>query len=361
VNAPFNYSKMTGFLTSKLTERYTQAIVFKNKWYHLFFWSFIIVLLSLKKAEGLSWIMHILIEIVNVGFYAIVVYTNMFLLFPKYLRDKNLTAHLLLLAALCILLTPVKTLLLFLLSHQNTEIQNLFLNNQYFIFISSFFIAVSSSIYLVLHDWWVGQKEKQELVKRTLHSELKFLRSQINPHFLFNTLNSLYALALKKSDEAPEMIIRLSEMMRYMLYECNVRLVPLEKEIQYIKNYIEFEKIRLGRKVEIKLSMEGEFEEIMITPLLLIPFVENAFKHGADHMLDNGLIDIKITVENNILNLYVMNNKIEKAIFHEKKKSGGIGLENVRKRLELLYPQNHLIELVEDDVTYKVFFSLDLK
>ena len=133
----------------------------------------------------------------------------------------------------------------------NIEAKQTYLNNQSFFFLSTFFVAISSSIYYILNDWLKGQRERQELTNKTLQSELNFLKSQINPHFLFNTLNSLYALTLKKSDLAPEIVLKLSEMMRYMLYECNERRVPLQKEINYLVNYLELEKLRHGKKMSI--------------------------------------------------------------------------------------------------------------
>jgi len=160
-----------------------------------------------------------------------------------------------------------------------------------------------------MNDWLESQREKKELQSQTLQSELKFLKSQINPHFLFNTLNSLYALTLKKSDQAPEIVLKLSEMMRYMLYECNEREVPLSKEINYLKNYLELEKIRQGKKMEINFAMDGEVGHQKIAPLMFIPFVENSFKHGISNQISAGYVNILLEINQNEVTVTIENSK----------------------------------------------------
>jgi LytS/YehU family sensor histidine kinase len=211
-----------------------------------------------------------------------------------------------------------------------------------------------------MNDWLESQREKQELQSQTLQSELKFLKSQINPHFLFNTLNSLYALTLKKSDLAPEIVLKLSEMMRYMLYECNEREVPLSKEINYLKNYLELEKIRQGKKMNINFQMEGELANQKIAPLMFIPFIENSFKHGLSNQISNGYVDIKLKINGEKVNMNIENSKAASMPSPTGKRSGGIGLKNVRRRLNLLYPEHYKLEIEEDPNTYKVKLEIDL-
>jgi len=212
-----------------------------------------------------------------------------------------------------------------------------------------------------MNDWLESQREKKELQSQTLQSELKFLKSQINPHFLFNTLNSLYALTLKKSDQAPEIVLKLSEMMRYMLYECNEREVPLSKEINYLKNYLELEKIRQGKKMEINFAMDGEVGHQKIAPLMFIPFVENSFKHGISNQISAGYVNILLEINQNEVTVTIENSKTASVPSPSGKKSGGIGLVNVKRRLDLLYPDKYDLIIDEDPNTYTVKLCIDLE
>jgi LytS/YehU family sensor histidine kinase len=211
-----------------------------------------------------------------------------------------------------------------------------------------------------MNDWLVQQRDKKELESQTLQSELKFLKSQINPHFLFNTLNSLYALTLKKSDLAPEIVLKLSEMMRYMLYECNEKEVPLNKEINYMKNYLELEKLRHGAKMLIDFKVNGEIINQKIAPLILIPFIENSFKHGINNQVSVGFVNLELNVYKNDLNMILENSKSPSLPKPSGKKSGGIGLANVKRRMAILYPENHSLDIIESPNTYKIELNLNL-
>jgi LytS/YehU family sensor histidine kinase len=227
-------------------------------------------------------------------------------------------------------------------------------------FISKFFIAGISSIYYIINDWMHVQKEKQELTNQTLQSELKFLKSQINPHFLFNTLNSLYALTLKKSDLAPDIVLKLSEMMRYMLYECNERLVSLDKEVNYLINYLELEKVRHGKKINITFNQSGEIGNQMIAPLMFIPFIENCFKHGVSNQISEAFVNINLVIMRKEVEIHIENSKHAVMPGSHGKKSGGIGLQNVKRRLDLLYPELYTLDIVDSPYTYKVILNLKL-
>ena len=204
--------------------------------------------------------------------------------------------------------------------------------------------------------------EKQELEKQTMQSELRFLKSQINPHFLFNTLNNLYALTLKKSDKAPEIVIKLSEMMRYMLYECNEKRVMLSKEVNYIKNYIDLESLRQGKNVKINFQLIGDAGHRMIAPLMFTPFLENSFKHGVGNLIANGFVNIKLSVNGDDVDFYIENSKPDKppTSIHKDKRSGGIGLVNVQKRLNLLYPEKYDLQIKDTPNAYAVHLKINL-
>jgi len=327
---------------------------------HVLFWMILILSLSFFRKSDDSFLQSFLIEIVNIGFYAAMVYVNIYYLFPTYIRNKNLLPHLGTLVLAAAILTPLKTMTLFLTSPNNPDIQQYYLENQYFIFLSTLFVGIGSSIYAALSDWIKGQQERQELTHRTLQSELNFLKSQINPHFLFNTLNSLYALTLKKSDEAPEIVLRLSEMMRYMLYDCNEKVVPLLKEVNYITNYLELEKIRHGKKMQVELNIEGEARNQVIAPLLFIPFIENSFKHGLSHHINEGFVHINLKISQDEVYLEVQNSKSPHIPQQLTKKSGGIGLKNVQRRLNILYPNQYNLDIVDgpDDYTVNLYVKL---
>jgi sensor histidine kinase YesM len=202
------------------------------------------------------------------------------------------------------------------------------------------------------------QNRLLQLQSDNLALELSALKSQINPHFLFNTLNNIYSLALRKSDKAPEMVLKLSEMMRYVLYECNSGPVPLEKEIQFVSNYIDLEKIRHGSHVSIKYSLTGLPEDNNIEPLLLIPIVENSFKHGINARMERAFVEIQLNVLDRNLDLEVINSIPQNNSRRNGK--GGIGLDNVRKRLELIYPGRHQLEILSSSDSYKVNLHLNL-
>jgi LytS/YehU family sensor histidine kinase len=187
-------------------------------------------------------------------------------------------------------------------------------------------------------------------------AELNYLRKQTNPHFLFNTLNSIYSLAYKKSDKVPEAIVSLSELMRYMLYETDNKTVLLEKELNYINNYIELQKLRLNNIENIFVNIHGNTKNKYIEPLLLISFIENAFKYGTDYK-GNARVKIKIQIENNNLD-FLVENKMEK--FETKPNNSGIGISNIKTRLRLLYPNSHKLTITEKNNNYLVHLSLKL-
>ncbi len=206
------------------------------------------------------------------------------------------------------------------------------------VFFSAFLIAISTSI-KVTQNWYINEKQKNIIKNEKLNSELSFLKSQINPHFLFNTLNNIYSLASRKSDNTADAIIKLSHLMRYMLDEAKKETVSLQNEINYLSDYIELQKLRMPDKSKVIFNIEGDDTDKCIEPMLLIPFVENAFKHG-DIFSEDAKINILLKLDNDKLNFKV-ENKIDKSIISEKDKGSGIGLENLQKRLELLYPKKH--------------------
>jgi two-component system, LytTR family, sensor kinase len=198
-------------------------------------------------------------------------------------------------------------------------------------------LAISTSI-RVTEGWFSNEKQKKEMENQKLGAELSLLKSQINPHFFFNTLNSIYSLAIVKSNRTPEAVLKLSELMRYIIYDTERKVVPLSKEVEYIANYIELQRLRLPDEVKVKLITELGDSDAVIEPLLLLPFVENAFKHGVD-VEKGGNILIHIQLTGNELKLHVANPLVnDNSSIVDKHR--GIGVNNTLKRLRLLYQDN---------------------
>lgn len=209
--------------------------------------------------------------------------------------------------------------------------------------------------------WYRDQQKTKAMAKARLEAELKFLKAQIHPHFLFNTLNNLYALTLQKSDRAPEVVLRLSSLVNYMLYEASVPSAPLAKEIETMHDYIALERIRYGEGLEIFFDVSGEINGAYLAPLLLLPFIENSFKHGVSDELSDKWISLNLNVNGPHLTFKVENSRSpRRSEAASPDYTGGIGLKNVRRRLELLYPQQHELSIHEDEHSYLVVLHLQL-
>ncbi len=318
--------------------------------YHLLFWLLLAILLTVIGEHTKSLLFSFLMEIINLSFYAGVVYYNIFYLIPKFLSRKKFGKYIAYLVVTIVVATMLKVVV-FSLVHTGFD-SKVWVVNQGYIFLALFLIAVASTIAKISVDWVTYQREKQEIITKNVTSELRFLRSQINPHFLFNTLNSLYALTLKKSDIAPEIVLKLSEMMRYMLYECNEKSVLLANEVNYIKNYLALERLRHGDHVDIQFEITGEINDQRIAPLFFIPFLENSFKHGLNHELVDGFVHINLNVEENSVHLNIKNSKPEAMPMAASKRSSGFGLANVRQRLNMIYPDKHELKVVVGPQAY---------
>jgi two-component system, LytTR family, sensor kinase len=212
----------------------------------------------------------------------------------------------------------------------------------------------------VMSRFDVEEKLKKDAENRKALDELKLLKQQVNPHFLFNSLNSIYSLANKKSDLTTEAVLKLSGTLRYMLYDVNQQVVYLNKEIEHIRNFIELQKFRLTEDTEIIFNVSGETDKFLIEPLLLIPFVENAFKFGVDNRR-RSFIHINVKVEQSELKFEVKNRVVNKPGTDDEERTGGIGLSNVKRRLEILYPDRHELRLIEELDVFIVYLGIKLR
>lgn len=204
--------------------------------------------------------------------------------------------------------------------------------------------------------WYREQRQKMQIEQEKIRAELELLRAQLHPHFLFNTLNNLYSLVLERSEKAPDMLMRLSALLSYVLYECKAPEVPLDKEIRLLKDYIALEQERYGSRLEVSMNFSGDIDGKMVAPMLFQPFVENAFKHGTAEQLGRVWMSIELSVQNERLFFRVINSTDGLNAFAAP--AGGIGINNVRRRLELLYPGRHSLDLDTGEEVFIVSMNL---
>jgi LytS/YehU family sensor histidine kinase len=205
--------------------------------------------------------------------------------------------------------------------------------------------------------WYFKKTENELLEKAKLKAELEILKGQIHPHFLFNTLNNLYSLTLQHSKKAPEVVLQLSELLRYVLSECQLNTITLSKELLIVKHYISLEQIRFGNGLDLSFHIEGNPEKKEIAPLMLLPLVENAFKHGANQFLEQPWICINTTIEEDKIRFKIINGK---PAGNKQVNGHGIGLQNLRKRLMLLYPQKHELRISDAQESYTANLIIQL-
>ncbi|MEI6410756.1 MAG: histidine kinase [Bacteroidota bacterium] len=219
------------------------------------------------------------------------------------------------------------------------------------------FVTALSTGYGFIRYMLAEEKARQEEQQERLKSEVSFLRTQISPHFIFNVLNSIVYLIRSKSEQAEHVTMKLSELMRYMLYQSGDAQVALEQEVSYLKNYVELQKIRFEDDVDIRLNIQGAAGAHRIEPMLLIPFVENAFKHGVG-LIPDPMIDISLKTNEKTLVFEVLN-KIAPESAEDKDPASGIGLKNVRRRLELLYPEKHQLDIQNKEGLFSIRLALE--
>ncbi len=317
--------------------------------------SYFFYALSFGKRGDLDWVRLVPDFFFHIIMLLIVSYLNYFYFLPRLIRDRNAARYLLgflpVFAALSYLLLLGKR---FLISGIGDGNDSWAYSTRFglSVFMAVFFVTAFVGLLRFIEDYF-------ELENRQLTSELRFLKAQVNPHFLFNTLNNLYYLAVNQSEQTPEVIAKLSGMMRYMIHESNEEKVPLNREVEYMENYLDLEKLRLNEDIPITFEVHGEIASVRITPLILITFLENAFKHGIGNAGKGSWITVSLKMEGNTLHYMVANSIVgqtEKTV----REASGIGLTNVRRRLELSYPGKHNLTVTEDAERYRVHLTIDL-
>ena len=290
-------------------------------------------------------------------------YAIVYWLLPGFLFKKKYTAFVMLLAILTLLSFSANSIFVVhfydLMEGQREKLfTTIWLQVIHFILGGSPVVCVAFLAIRMLKIWYIKEAEKVAITRENANAELQLLKAQIHPHFLFNTLNNIYSFTLAGHPKAAALADRLSGMMDYMGTEGEKEFVPVEKEIQLIQDYMSLEKVRYDDRLDMQIEINGDYKNKIIAPLLMIPFAENCFKHGASVMRGNIWVRLNITVENNLLRLDLSNSKpVLSPAEHSKK---GIGLINVKKRLQLIYPGEHILRIESTDTVYSVYLEVKL-
>ena len=299
-------------------------------------------------------------NLVEFPIHIILSYFHAYYLIPKLVAKKKYVSYLLQLISALTLMYFVKTIFTYYFINEDvwpeavdTAKSSVALHYATVVLGELYVIGITTAIKLT-NDWVDSKNRNQKLTRLNLETEVKYLRAQIQPHFFFNTLNNLYALTLEKSDKAPEVVLKLSELMQYVLYEGKNDTISLTKELKYIESYLELEKLRYGDRVKYNLEISGNIENVNIPPLLLLPFIENCFKHGVGADNSDIKIDIGFDTSGGNLIFTVVNPIPENVDVRFRQEDEGIGIANVRKRLKLNFGEDCLLKTESDNKEYSV-------
>lgn len=330
---------------------------------HFAFWGLVSILfmslnLSSSGHSGIADMFTSLVEfLISV---CIPVYVNLIFFIPLFFHERKFVQYALVVISFIVLFTlalcVVEIYILGMYKNFNDPhlFRHLFMTN---LVIITIFVVTTSSLKLS-KKWYMNRAEMQRLRLEKAEAELQFLRTQVNPHFLFNTLNNIYALVLsKENDKAGGMILKLSDIMDYMIHDSKAESVLLQTEINHIGNYLDLEKIRLTGQDHIDFVSQTDADHYRIAPFILLPFIENGFKHGISNTINNGYIKINIHAASGVLKFKVENSKPASS---DKSINNGIGLSNIKRRLEIIYPGKHELEILDNPCSFKVSLSVRL-
>ncbi len=288
-------------------------------------------------------------------------YLNYFVFLPRLLEDKRLGAYLLRFLPVFafgsyVFLLGKRAIIAATMAEADWAASTRFAVS---VILSTLFIVIFVGLLRFVEDYLELESRRKEMTNRQLDTELRFLRAQVNPHFLFNTLNNLYYLAVSESPQTPEVIAKLAGLMRYLLHDSNHERVPLEREIEYMRNYVALEELRLDEAMRISFDVSGPIDGVTVVPLILVTFLENAFKHGVGRSGAGGgsWIEVQLDVTSGAIHFRVANSKVpdgEKTVTE----ASGIGLANARRRLELAYPDRHELDVADGERRYEVSLKL---
>lgn len=305
-----------------------------------------------------------------VVFQALAVYFNLYFLIPRYL-EKGRYLHYTCLLLLTILVAAAFIVTGYyagaLLSEKTfSELYNRSSQEFYYFFENNALPSTMASMTLAMSikltkQWLRSRQREQRLEFEKLQTELKFLRAQFNPHFLFNTINSIFVLINKNPKVASESLAKFSELLRYQLYECNEQQIPVSQELLYLSNFIELEKLRQDTNIRVSVNIAyPKDNDLKIAPFIIMPFVENAFKHVSQFKDRSNEIDIAIRFERNELIMHVVNSSFQQVFTQDVMRYGGVGLKNVQRRLHLLYPDSHSLHIKNEKNKFEVSLNMKL-
>ena len=329
---------------------------------HLSFWcvyvSFFIYQVTSFRGGELPLDRVVTIASTQIVFAAICAYLNYFVFLPRFLKRKNVWLYLLEFIIPFLIIMFIRIYLERYLADGLARTAEYVYSTRFAVQVitTNFFIVIFVAMLRFAVEWLEFEAKRNEVENEKLTAELNFLKAQINPHFLFNTLNNLYYLAYSKSENTTEVIAKLSQMMRYMIYDTNQPKVLLNKEIEYMRNYISLERLRLNDQIPIKFDVTGDTENIWISPLIFITFLENAFKHGVSNSNPKAWVNIAIRLQGREC-IYIVENSRTTDLKDGNEKSG-IGLQNVKRRLELSYPGKY--KLLTEDTMEKYVVKLNI-
>ena len=297
--------------------------------------------------------------LVNLIGFLVLVYGHLEILLPRWYDRRRYFSYALGLVALLLLTTALRFYAGWeMVRVLGWDVQQMFKPNYFGSMLvgGTFFLLITIPLRLI-ENWFKRQELEQELKTHQLEAELRFLKAQVNPHFLFNALNNIYSLSFTESKKAPEMILKLADMMSYMLYDCKNERVPLEAEIGYLRNYIDLQQLKKDGELNIDFELVGDLSGMMITPMLFIPFFENAFKHGNLEDTKQGWLRSTLSAEQHTLTFQIRNSI---PVLKRKHEKGGVGLKNIRQRLALLFPDRHQLRIEAGPDDYAVFLQIKL-
>lgn len=335
---------------------------------HGLFWvgNLIFFMVLFYLTEGVAGMFNNFLKLFSVfALLALLFWIHQTVLVPGFYRERKYILYATYLLATLLLFTAFKYVIKFYLFHEVPD-ETFILENVGSFVVALFYIIVGSSIsgFLRYNREKIHYQEMKvklnDSEKQILEAELVALKAQINPHFLFNTLNNIYSLSLDKSDKAPKMILKLSDLMSYTLYDCREKWVDISKEIEFIRNYIELEKVRLDNGSMIDLQVTGTVADRKIAPLMFIPFIENAFKHGINNLPPNPYVQIGFDFTMNGKLYFKVENRKRAGEENGEKMAEGIGITNTKKRLNLLYPDKHRLQISEHQDIFNVELEIDL-
>jgi sensor histidine kinase YesM len=331
----------------------------KYKLHHLLVWAILFGGWYFFRAKDFpSQALAIQVTAVKVSILALLIYTTNYLLIPTLLYKKKYWQFFSIYLVMIIGVGLLKLKIIMALVYPGLEPFTNFKTRFYDNIIPVFLLVTTGAAARLIKDYLQTQRRLAEIAQEKSETELKFLKSQINPHFLFNSLNAIYFLIDKQNTEARQTLLQFSDLLRYQLYDCNADTIAIEKELAYLQDYIRLQKLRKDNHYEVDISMRNDINGFSIVPLLLIPFVENAFKHISHHNSKKNFVHVEMARQNGSFSFTVENSK-EKLV-NNTLLPGGIGLANVKRRLELLYPERHHLKISDNESTFKVELQLQI-